>query len=181
MSFPESILIRHGSPKRIMFERGAHFITRLMEEVMRLSHMSHRKNPTYHPQTKGLREHVKKDLADMFPVYVDVEHNTWDTILPFMTFAYNTTVQETTGFSPFGLVHGREAMTALTLSYHTTPYTRTTTMTLRTSRESAYTLRESARGRNSESTPAVTTCHAGTPTSTMATKYGFGRQSAVED
>ncbi|GFV73152.1 transposon Ty3-I Gag-Pol polyprotein [Trichonephila clavipes] len=34
-------------------------------------------------------------------------------ILPFVTFAYNTAKQETTGFTPFYLLHGREAETTL--------------------------------------------------------------------
>ncbi|GFW12306.1 transposon Ty3-I Gag-Pol polyprotein [Trichonephila clavipes] len=46
-------------------------------------------------------------------MYVDVEQKNWDEILPFVTFAYNTTKQETTGFTPFYLLHGREAETTL--------------------------------------------------------------------
>ncbi|GFV59953.1 CCHC-type domain-containing protein [Trichonephila clavipes] len=37
----------------------------------------------------------------------------WDEILPFVTFAYNTAKQKTTGFTPFYLLHGREAETTL--------------------------------------------------------------------
>ncbi|GFW01291.1 transposon Ty3-I Gag-Pol polyprotein [Trichonephila clavipes] len=46
-------------------------------------------------------------------MYVDVEQKNWDEILPFVTFAYNTSKQETTGFTPFYLLHGREAETTL--------------------------------------------------------------------
>ncbi|UYV78858.1 K02A2.6-like [Cordylochernes scorpioides] len=42
-------------------------------------------------------------------MYFDVEQKNWDSIFPSVTFAYNTARQETTGFSPFYLVHGREA------------------------------------------------------------------------
>lgn len=41
-------------------------------------------------------------------MYVDIEHRTWVEVLPFVTFAYTTAVQETTGFSLFQLVHGRQ-------------------------------------------------------------------------
>ncbi|GFU19236.1 transposon Tf2-6 polyprotein [Trichonephila clavipes] len=44
---------------------------------------------------------------------MDVEQKNWDEILPFVTFAYNTAKQETTGFTPFYLLHGREAETTL--------------------------------------------------------------------
>ncbi|GFW28089.1 retrovirus-related Pol polyprotein from transposon 412 [Trichonephila clavipes] len=46
-------------------------------------------------------------------MYVDVEQKNWDEILPFVTFAYNTAKQETIGFTPFYLLHGREAETTL--------------------------------------------------------------------
>ncbi|GFU73325.1 transposon Ty3-I Gag-Pol polyprotein [Trichonephila clavipes] len=46
-------------------------------------------------------------------MYVDVEQKNWDEILPFVTFAYNTAKQETTGFTPFYLLHGSEAETTL--------------------------------------------------------------------
>ncbi|GFU20254.1 transposon Ty3-I Gag-Pol polyprotein [Trichonephila clavipes] len=47
-------------------------------------------------------------------MYVDVKQKNWDEILPFVTFAYNTAKQETTGFfTPFYLLHGREAETTL--------------------------------------------------------------------
>ncbi|GFY37547.1 transposon Ty3-I Gag-Pol polyprotein [Trichonephila inaurata madagascariensis] len=61
----------------------------------------------------GLTERFKKTLADMLAMYVDVEQKTWDRILPFVTFAYNTARQDTTGFTPFCLTFGREAETTL--------------------------------------------------------------------
>ncbi|GBN03211.1 hypothetical protein AVEN_36785-1 [Araneus ventricosus] len=47
----------------------------------------------------------------MLSTCVDVEQRNWDTILPFVTFAYNSAKQDTTGFSPFFLVHGRDIET----------------------------------------------------------------------
>lgn len=37
----------------------------------------------------------------------------WDEILPYLIFAYNTRPQETTCFTPFRLVHGREVTTMI--------------------------------------------------------------------
>ncbi|GFW20908.1 retrovirus-related Pol polyprotein from transposon 412 [Trichonephila clavipes] len=42
-----------------------------------------------------------------------VAEKNWDEILPFVTFAYNTAKQETTGFTQFYFLHGREAETTL--------------------------------------------------------------------
>ncbi|XP_070385736.1 uncharacterized protein [Dermacentor albipictus] len=58
-------------------------------------------------------ERLNKTLADMLAMYVDVEHKTWDGVLPYVTFAYNTAVQETTQVAPFKLVYGRNPTTTL--------------------------------------------------------------------
>ncbi|GBN02002.1 hypothetical protein AVEN_167817-1 [Araneus ventricosus] len=65
----------------------------------------------YHQQTNGLTERFNKTLADMLSMYVDVEQRNWDAILPSLTFAYNSAKQDTTGFSSFFLVHGRDIET----------------------------------------------------------------------
>ncbi|GFU62997.1 transposon Ty3-I Gag-Pol polyprotein [Trichonephila clavipes] len=49
----------------------------------------------------------------MLSRYVDAEQKNWDEILPFVTYAYNTAKQETTGFTPFYYLYGREAETTL--------------------------------------------------------------------
>jgi hypothetical protein len=43
----------------------------------------------------------------MLSMYVSRDHKDWDATLPFVRFAYNTSKQETTGKSPFYLMHGR--------------------------------------------------------------------------
>ncbi|GFY50676.1 transposon Ty3-I Gag-Pol polyprotein [Trichonephila inaurata madagascariensis] len=49
----------------------------------------------------------------MLSMYIDMEQTNWDEIPPFVTFAYNTAKQEITGYTPFYLLHGREAETTL--------------------------------------------------------------------
>ncbi|GFU84545.1 transposon Ty3-I Gag-Pol polyprotein [Trichonephila clavipes] len=92
---------------------GAVFRSRLVSSLVDLCNIDHRFTTAYHPQTNGLTERFNKTLADMLSMYVDVEQKNWDEILPFVTFAYNTAKQETTGFTPFYLLHGREAETTL--------------------------------------------------------------------
>lgn len=111
--FLHDIVLRHGAPSTVITDRGAAFTAKLMQDALRLSHTSHRKTTAYHPQTNGLTERLNKTIADMISMYVDVQHKTWDEILPYITFAYNTATQETTRFTPFRLVYGREARTML--------------------------------------------------------------------
>ncbi|GFV35107.1 retrovirus-related Pol polyprotein from transposon 412 [Trichonephila clavipes] len=94
----EEIVLRHGAPRVIITDRGAVFRSRLVSSLVDLCNIDHRFTTAYHPQTNGLTERFNKTLVDMLSMYVDVEQKNWDEILPFVTFAYNTAKQETTGF-----------------------------------------------------------------------------------
>lgn len=111
--FINCVVLRHGAPEILITDRGAAFTAELLQQILIHSHTEHRKATPYHPQTNGLTERLNKTLADMLSMYVDVEHKTWDEVLPYVTFAYNTAVQETTNMTPFRLVHGREVTTML--------------------------------------------------------------------
>jgi hypothetical protein len=63
----------------------------------------------YHPQTDGLVERFNKTLATILSMYVNRKHTDWDKFLPYAVFAYNTARQQSTQFSPFFLLHGRNA------------------------------------------------------------------------
>ncbi|UYV76491.1 hypothetical protein LAZ67_14000675 [Cordylochernes scorpioides] len=107
------VVLKHGAPRELITERGRSFQAKVVNELTKMCGMSHYFTTAYHPQTNGLTERLNKTLVDMLSMYVDVDQKNWDSVLPFITFAYNTARQETTGFSPFFLVHGREAETML--------------------------------------------------------------------
>ena len=63
----------------------------------------------YHPQTNGLTERFNHTLAQMLSMYVADNQKDWDVYLPYVLFAYRTTVHETMQEQPFKLLYGREA------------------------------------------------------------------------
>ncbi|UYV73272.1 K02A2.6-like [Cordylochernes scorpioides] len=84
-----------------------------MKEVMKMCKVKHCFTSSYHPQTNGLTERLNRTLINMISTYVNTVQKNWDEILPFITHVYNTTIQETTGYSPFFLLFGREPMSLL--------------------------------------------------------------------
>ncbi|UYV70284.1 hypothetical protein LAZ67_7002373 [Cordylochernes scorpioides] len=109
----EHIFLRHGAPRFLISDRGSQFTSNLMKEVMKMCKVKHCFTTSYHPQTNGLTERLNRTLINMISMYVNTDQKNWDEILPFVTHAYNTTIQETTGYSPFFLLFGREPMSLL--------------------------------------------------------------------
>lgn len=85
----------------------------LLQEVCRLASTIHHITSAYHPQTNGLAERFNHTLVDMISMYLTDDQDNWDAILPYVTYAYNTSRQATTGFSPYYLLHAREPMSTI--------------------------------------------------------------------
>ena len=107
--FVRNIVLRHGAPHTVITDRGKCFIAEFTQRVLNLLDVTHYRTTSYHPQTNGLCERLNHTLADMMSMYVNSDHKNWDSILPYITFAYNTSRQESTGKTPFFLLYGREA------------------------------------------------------------------------
>lgn len=107
-AFMDSMVLRHGAPERVITDKGRHFTAEMMEELFRLTSTNHTSTTAHHPQTNGLCERFNRTLAAMISKYVSAHHRDWDQFLQYVVFAYNSSVHETTGYSPFFLLHGRE-------------------------------------------------------------------------
>ena len=86
-----------------------------MTEVCNLLGVKKINTTAYHPQTNGLTERFNRTLTDMLAKKVDKSGRDWDTHLPFVLFAYRTSVQESTKESPFYLLYGRDPRLPTTL------------------------------------------------------------------
>jgi hypothetical protein len=109
----KQVILRHGAPRNIISDRGTQFTSRLFKEILKRCQSKHCPTSGYHPQSNGLTEKANHTLANMISMYVSEDHKNWDDILPFVTFAYNSSVQETTGYSPYFLLYGKEPTTLL--------------------------------------------------------------------
>ena len=56
----------------------------------------------------GQTEVMNRSLGDLLRSLVTEHHNQWDNILPQAEFAYNDSVNRSTGKSPFQVVYGMQ-------------------------------------------------------------------------
>lgn len=123
------IILRHGAPRELLSDRGRVFLSDVIEALLKECRIIHRTTTAYHPQTNGMTERFNRTLGDMLAMYVASDQTKWDHVLPFLTYAYNTATQTTTGFSPFFLLYGREPFSTMdTILPYRPDNTETTTL-----------------------------------------------------
>ncbi|KZS19681.1 Uncharacterized protein APZ42_013842 [Daphnia magna] len=71
--------------------------------------ITHRKN--------DLVERLNHTRGGMLPMYINNTHMSWDDILTYIIFAYNSSIQESTDKTIFLLLYGREASGSLNLFF----------------------------------------------------------------
>ena len=95
-----------GIPCEILSDQGTNFMSQLLNEIYRLLHIHPIRTTPYHPQTDGLVEKFNKTLKSKLKRVASEEGRDWDTLLPYILFAYREVPQAATGFSSFELVFG---------------------------------------------------------------------------
>ena len=108
--FLVNFFYRHGAAESIITDRGKSFIAEMVQRLLLLLSSNNTTTTAYHSQTNGLCERQNHTLADMLSMFVNANHDNWDELLPAITFAYNSSRQESSRLSPFYLMHGTEAL-----------------------------------------------------------------------
>ena len=70
----------------------------------------HNYTTPYYPQCNGLNERFNGELVKILSKVTQHQGRNWDLELPTALWAYRTSVKVATGFSPFHLVFGKEAL-----------------------------------------------------------------------
>ena len=96
-----------GIPVEILTDQGSNFISKLLKAVYYMMGIKPICTSLYYHQTDGLVELFNQTLKAILRRSAE-EGKDWDKLLSYMLFAYREVRQETTGFSHFELLYGRE-------------------------------------------------------------------------
>ena len=109
------IYSRIGIPREVLTDQGKQFTSDLMKEVGRLLSIKQLTTTPYHPSCNGLVERFNGTLKSMLRKLSEEKPTQWDRYIPSLLFAYRDSIQESTGFSPFHLLYGRQVRGPLSI------------------------------------------------------------------
>jgi hypothetical protein len=106
--FFKEVIRLHGLPRSIVSDRDSKFIGHFWRTLWKKMGTNLMFISAYHPQTDGKTEVVNRSLGDLLRSLVTEHHNSWDNVFPQAEFAYNDSVNQSTGKIPFEIVYGRK-------------------------------------------------------------------------
>ena len=109
----ENFILHYGFPARIHSDQGRNFESTLIEELCSLAGIEKSRTTPYHPMGNGMTERFNQTLLNMLGTLEDHKKQDWKSFVAPLVHAYNSTRQDSTGFSPFFLMFGRHPSLAI--------------------------------------------------------------------
>ena len=113
--FFREVVKLHGLPSTIVSDRDVKFVSYFWKTLWKLFGTTLKFSSAFHPQTDGQTEVVNRSLGNLLRSLVGIKQGVWDLILSIAEFAYNNSVNRSTGKSPFQIVNGYSPRTPIDL------------------------------------------------------------------
>ena len=97
----------NGLPLEIISDRDKLFISKFWNHLHKLTGIKIKMSTAYHPQTDGSSERSNKTVIQSLRFHVERNQQGWVRALPRIRFNIMSTVNKSTGFTPFQLRLGR--------------------------------------------------------------------------
>ena len=110
-------IVHYGIPKKLHSDQGANFESRLIRELCAVMGCDKSRTTPYHPMGNGMTERFNRTLLSMLGTLEPHQKADWKTHVAPLVHAYNCTRHESTQFSPYSLMFGRDPNLPVDLTF----------------------------------------------------------------
>lgn len=112
--FFNGVVRYHGLPRVIISDRDPRFTSGFWQSLYSLLGTKLAMSTAFHPETDGQSERAVRTVVDMLRCFAS-DHKQWDEQLSLVEFAYNNSVNPSTGFSPFYMLYSQDVESPATI------------------------------------------------------------------
>ena len=106
-----------GVPEQLHTDQGRNFKSALIKQICQFLGIQKTRTTPYHPQSDGMVERFNHTPLSMLSIAAE-ESKDWNRKIPTTMFAYRSSVNESTGESPFCLIFGLKAQLPVDVMYN---------------------------------------------------------------
>lgn len=99
--FLDQVFRLHGLPNSCVSDRGPQFVAKFWQRTLELLGIARLLTSGYHPETNGGTEVLNQVIEQYIRIFGNYQQNNWYELLPLCEFAYNNTINSSTGYTPF--------------------------------------------------------------------------------
>lgn len=112
----EQFICHYGYPERLHSDQGPDFESHLIKELCEVAGVRKVRTTPYHPRGNPV-ERFNRMLLSMLGTLENRKKSCWKEYVKPLVHAYNCTRNETTGFSPYELMFGRQPRLPIDLAF----------------------------------------------------------------
>lgn len=112
----ENFIVHYGIPEKLHSDQGADFESKTIKELCELMGIHKIRTTPYHPRGNPV-ERFNRTLLNMLGTLKKCDKVHWSSFVKPLVHAYNCTKHDSTGFSPYELMFGRQPRLPIDLAF----------------------------------------------------------------
>lgn len=112
----DHFLVHYGIPEKLHSDQGPDFESKIIRELCELAGIHKIRTTPYHPRGNPV-ERFNRTLLDMLGTLTNQQKQHWKEYVKPLVHAYNCTKNDSTGYSPYELLFGRQPRLPVDLAF----------------------------------------------------------------